>query len=288
MPVPCQGYRCALHFIFAFVHPREYISKEVNIDVNDGVEEGISENVNDDVKNRHSSRELRTISGRFAMKKWLVVLLIVTVTAGALFAGSPGRSEMKDHHPVWAAEEQLLEQQLEAVLAAKENSVLGELTVGEAQDLLGEISIAYQKAAYVSKSRRASMMLPGLGQFMNDDPGMGALFLSLDLATGVGMLLGAYFLLPAELQFDQLNYFTEPYIAIETAWEGQSFVDLLPSLGVLAGGGVVLAILRGLSGDHATRLAEQRIAAGEITFEPKLSILPAGYGAMGFGMGMHY
>jgi len=166
--------------------------------------------------------------------------------------------------------------------------VLGELTVGEAQDLLGEISIVYQKVAYVSKSRAASFMLPGMGQFMNDDPGMGALFLGLDLAAGVGTLLGAYFLLPDELQFDQLHYFKDSFGDIENAWKDQNFVDLLPSIGILAGGAVVQAILRGVSSNHAARLAEERIAAGEITFEPKLSVLPGGAGAMGFGMGMKY
>jgi hypothetical protein len=222
------------------------------------------------------------------MKKWLVVFSILMLAAGALFAGSPGHSRRGDHHPMMGREAELLEEQLDAVLAGEENTVLGELTVGEAQDLLGEISIAYQKAAYVTKSRTMSLMMPGMGQFMNDDPGMGALFLSLDVLTGVGTLLGAYFLLPGELQFGQLNYFTEPYATIETAWKGQSFVDLLPSLGVLAGGGLVQAILRGVSGNHAANLAEQRISAGEITFEPKLAILPVGPGAMGFGMGMKY
>jgi hypothetical protein len=222
------------------------------------------------------------------MKKWLVVLLIVMFAAGTLFAGSPGRSKMGDLHPIWGKEEELLEQQLEAVLGGRESSVLGEMTVGEAQDLLGEISIAYQKAAYVSKSRAASFMLPGLGQFMNDDPGMGALFLSLDLLTGVGTLLGAYFLLPDELQFDELNYFTDSYSTMEIAWKDQSFVDLLPSLGVLAGGGLVQVILRGVSSNHAATLAEQNIAEGKVTFEPKLTVLPGGAGAMGFGMGMKY
>jgi hypothetical protein len=222
------------------------------------------------------------------MKKWLVVLLILTVGTGVLFAGSPRHWKTRDRHQSWWMEEDLLEQQLQAVLAAEKGSVLGEMTVGDVQDLLGEISIAYQKAAYVSKSRAASFMLPGMGQFMNDDPGAGALFLSIDLLTGVGMLLGAYFLLPDELQFDQLNYFTEPYRNIEDAWKDQSFVDLLPSMGVLAGGALVQVILRGVSGNHAAKLAEQKIAAGEITFEPKLSILPGGPGAMGFGMDMKY
>lgn len=222
------------------------------------------------------------------MKKWLAVLLIATVSAGVLFAGSPRQSKMKDHHSNWWMEEELLEQQLEAVLAEQESAVLGDFTVGEAQELLGEISIAYQKAAYVSKSRAASLMLPGMGQFMNDDPGSGALFLSLDVLTGVGALLGAYFLLPDELQFDQLNYFKDSFSTIENTWKSQSFMDLLPSLGVLAGGGLVQVILRGVSSNHAAKLAEERIAAGEITFEPKLSILPGGPGAMGFGMGMKY
>ena len=222
------------------------------------------------------------------MKKWLAVLLIATVSAGVLFAGSPRQSKMKDHHSNWWMEEELLEQQLEAVLAEQESAVLGDFTVGEAQELLGEISIAYQKAAYVSKSRAASFMLPGMGQFMNEDPGMGALFLSLDVLTGVGALLGAYFLLPDELQFDQLNYFNDSFQNIENEWKSQSFMDLLPSLGVLAGGGLVQVILRGVAGSHAAKLAEQKIAAGEITFQPKLSILPMGPGAMGFGMGMKY
>ena len=222
------------------------------------------------------------------MKKWLVVLLVVTLGAGTLFAGSPKQPKMRSHHPGWWMEEELLERQLQAVLAAEEDSVLGDLTVGEAQELLGEISIAYQKAAYVSKSRAASFMLPGMGQFMNDDPGMGALFLSLDVLTGVGTLLGAYFLLPDAVQFDELNYFKDSFQTIEDAWKQQSFVDLLPSLGVMAGGGLVQVILRGVSSNHAAKLAEQKIAAGEITFEPKLSVLPMGPGAMGFGMGMKY
>jgi hypothetical protein len=222
------------------------------------------------------------------MKKWLVVFLTATLATGVLFADSERHSKMGDHHPMMGMEAELLEQELEAVLAGEESTVLGDLTVGEAQELLGEISIAYQKAAYVSKSRAMSMMLPGLGQFMNDDPGMGALFLSLDVLTGVGTLLGAYFLLPGEVQFDQLNYFNDSFGTIEAAWKAQSFVDLLPSLGVMAGGGLVQVILRGVSSNHAAKLAERRITAGEVTFEPSLMIMPFAQGNMGFGMGMKY
>ena len=213
------------------------------------------------------------------MKKWLVILLIVMV-AVSVFAGSPRHSR--------TMEEELLKQQLEAVLAGEENTVIGDLTIGEAKELLGEMSIAYQKAAFVAKSRTMSLILPGLGQFMNNDPGMGVLFLSVDLLMGAGTLLGAYFLLPEELQFDQLNYFTAPYATIKNQWEAQSFVDLLPSLGVLAGGGLIQLVLRGVSSKHAAGLAEQNIAEGKKTFEPKVYMLPVGPGAMGFGMGMQY
>jgi hypothetical protein len=43
-----------------------------------------------------------------------------------------------------------------------------------------------------------------------------------------------------------------------------------------------------VSSNHAAKLAEQNIAEGKVTFEPKLTILPGGPGAMGFGMGMKY
>ncbi len=227
------------------------------------------------------------------MKKWLVILLIVMV-AGSLFAGSPRHSRSMDHRSmVWMGmememEEELLKHQLEAVLAGKENTAIGDLTIGEAEELLGEISIAYQKSAFIAKSRAMSMMLPGLGQFMNDDVGMGVLFLSADLLVGAGTLLGAYFLLPDEIRFNQLNYFNDSYATIKGRWEDQSFADFLPSIGVLAGGGLIQVVLRGVSSKHAARLAEQNIAEGKITFEPKAYMLPVGPGAMGFGMGLKF
>jgi hypothetical protein len=223
------------------------------------------------------------------MKKWLVILLILAI-GGPVFAESARHSRTMEHHSMsWMRmEEEFLKKQLEAVLAGKENTTIGDLTIGEAKELLGEMSIAYQKAAFVAKSRAMSLILPGLGQFMNDDAGMGVLFLSADLLVGAGTLLGAYFLLPGELRFDQLNYFTASYETIKNQWEAQSFSDFLPSLGVLTGGVLIQLVLRGVSSKHAVKLAEQNIADGKITFEPKVYMLPVGPGAMGFGMGMMY
>jgi hypothetical protein len=220
------------------------------------------------------------------MKKWFAVLLLVSISA-VMFAESP-RHDHRMKHSWTEKEEAWLQEQLDAVLSTRGDVVLGDLTVGEVEQLMGEVSIAYQQAAFISKSRTASFMLPGMGQFMNDDPAMGALFLSMDILVGVGTLLGAYFLLPAELQFDSLNYFTASYDTIETEWRKQSFTDLLPTLGVLAGGGLIQGVLRGVSAKHAAGLAEKNIASGKITFEPKLYMLPMGHGVMGFGMGMEY
>ena len=46
------------------------------------------------------------------MKKWLVVLLIVTVGAGALFAGSPRDPRGRGHQPMMWIEEEYLQEQL--------------------------------------------------------------------------------------------------------------------------------------------------------------------------------
>lgn len=220
------------------------------------------------------------------MKRWFAVVLMISIAFAAL--AESDRHDRGRNHSWTEKEEELLKEQLDAVLSTRGDDVLGNMTVGEMKELLGEVSIAYQKAAYVSKSRAMSLMLPGLGQFKNDDPAMGALFLSLDIVAGVGTLLGAYFLLPDELRFDQLNYFKDSFNTIETAWKDQSFVDLLPTLGVLAGGGIIQGVLRGVSAKHAAGLAEKNIAEGRITFEPKVYMLPLNPGTMGFGMGMSY
>jgi len=223
------------------------------------------------------------------MKKLLIVLLILVVAAAAM-AGPKGQRTMGRHGPMMgmALDQELLEHELQKALAGSQGREIGELTVGELHDLLGEVSIAYQKAAFVAKSRAASFMLPGMGQFLNKEPGSGALFLATDLAIGAGTLVGAYFLLPDELQFSSLDYFTTSHVTIKERWENQSFVDLLPSLGVLAGGGVLQMILRGVSGSHAAKLARKNIAEGKITFEPKAFMLHAGPGSFGMGMGWKY
>jgi hypothetical protein len=218
------------------------------------------------------------------MKRWFFTAALL-VAAVSLFAG-PNRHGPGMHG--FGQDSELLQQELEAILAARGSETLGELTLEEIHDLMGQISVARQKAAFVERSKAMSFALPGLGQFVNKDPLSGSLFLTADLLVKAGTLVGAYFLLPEELQFGQLNYFTAPYSTIRDSWEAQSFVDLLPAMGVLAGGWLLEGGLRYFASKHAAALARRNVENGTVTFEPELFLMPAGPGAMGLGMNMRY
>jgi hypothetical protein len=180
-------------------------------------------------------------------------------------------------------DEAFLRAEVDQALAGERDTAVGTLTVGQLQELLGRLSVAQQKAAFIARSRTMSLMMPGLGQFANKDAVSGALFLTADLALIAGTLVGAYYLLPPNVRFDRLDYFYGSFRGIRDTWESNSFMDYLPSLAVLAGGGLLKAILGGISASHAEKLARRNIEQGKITFEPRLVPLP--HGPMGWGMG---
>lgn len=226
------------------------------------------------------------------MKRLIVALVLVSL-AGFTFAAPRGA------HDPYAREglqvPPYVEQELEELLAENAATEVGALSGADLKAALERLSIAAQQEAFVARSKAMSFVLPGLGQMVNEDYTRGSLFLLADLAALTGTVLGGYFLLPDNLRFDQLNYFKTNFGDIRTAWEGHSFVDYLPSMAVLAGGGVVMAILGKVASEHAGRLAERSIADGKITFQPRLL---AGWGAwpgpdggpwqMGWGMGVRY
>ena len=164
-----------------------------------------------------------------------------------------------------------------------QDRVPAELTFGEISELAGLLSIPAQKAAWVAKSEFASFMMPGAGQFMNDDAVSGALFTFGSLAISSGTLVGVYFLLPEEVQFGQIDYYNDPKSEIKAAWEnaiaGMSLRDALPIAGVLTGGAILDLVLSGFSARHAGELAQERIEAGAITFDarPEIILGPAGF-----------
>ncbi|MAE16904.1 MAG: hypothetical protein CL911_05630 [Deltaproteobacteria bacterium] len=198
-------------------------------------------------------------------------LIVVIMVAGIAFAG--GDDDPKGR----GAGSEFLEAEIEAVLAEVRDRELGSFTVGEVEALMGEISIAQQKAAYIQKSAGASFMLPGVGQMKNEAVLNGALLLTADVLVSIGTVVGGYFLLPAELRFDQLDYFNAPMSTIKERWHAQSIAEMLPAVGVAAGGCLVHMVLRVFASKGAAELARERIAEGRVTFEPRLLPGPAGH-----------
>ena len=167
-----------------------------------------------------------------------------------------------------------------------------DLTFGEIEELTAALSVPAQKMAYIRKSAFASMMMPGAGQFVNGDALAGSLFLASDIAIVAGAALGLYFLLPPELQFDQLDYFNTPPAEIHAAWETAhetaTFSDMLPMMAVATGGMILKHIVSSFSSHHASRLALENIQNGTVTFEPRGGVTMGEHGRLDLGFGMSY
>lgn len=158
---------------------------------------------------------------------------------------------------------------IEMMLQSRSDSQLGRLEVGELLDLAGAISVYQQQRRYVASSALKSAMIPGSGQFKNDETGRGILFLAAEILVSAGTLVGSYFLLPESVQFSSLNYFTDDFADIESAWKGLSFADLLPSIGVSAAGSIASGAIRMFAARDAADIARRRIAGGVVTFDPR-------------------
>lgn len=166
------------------------------------------------------------------------------------------------------------------------------LTFEEIDMMTSALSIPAQKNAYVKRSASASFFVPGLGQFMNDEPLLGTAFLLGDLAITTGGTIGYYLLLPPELKFDQLDYFNTPFTDIKSAWESAfadaSFADVLPYLGVAGGAMLLDGILSAVASSNARELAIARIESGDVTFVPRAGIITDSLGNLGVGFGLRY
>ena len=211
--------------------------------------------------------------------KTRIVSALLLVAAAAAFAGPPMGMGMGPHpFPVEAT---YLRAELDNLYSG--TGTLGALTPGDLRDLAGRLSVAVQKDRFVARSKAMSLMMPGTGEMLNQSYGSGAAFLTADLAVAAGTIVGAYFLLPEDLRFQHLDYLNTPWSTIRDRWESHTFMEALPSLAVLAGGGLVKAILGGVSSRHAGKLAHRNIDQGKITFDPDLLLLPHGGMMMGLG-----
>jgi len=219
------------------------------------------------------------------MKKLLLLFLMMPVVA-SVFADGLVEINGYEHDDY-----RVYKEEAAVIFEAVDNTPIGEFTLNEMKEVAFDLSIPFQKMQFVKKSKIASAILPGLGQYMNNDPLGGTLFLISDIAVITGTLIGAYYLLPDELKFDSLDYFGDSRATIKERRENQSSDDLAPTMGVMAAGFVASGVVRLLSAAHAGKLAQKNINEGKIQFEPKL-MLPAfdssvGHG-FGFGMGIGF
>jgi hypothetical protein len=145
----------------------------------------------------------------------------------------------------------------------------------------------------VARARMASMALPGAGQFLAGDALGGAAFLTGDLVAAAGTLAGAYFLLPANVQFGSLDYLNASHAAVRTVWQSNSLSAYLPSLAVVAGGMGVQMLLRALASSNAEATARANVESGKVSFSPELvPFLEGGPDGrmrrMGLGLRLHF
>ena len=187
------------------------------------------------------------------MNRTLIALFVAVLVPAAL-----GADPMRGNHEKGYSDE------VEALIDEHRDREIGSLTVGELEEMMDRLSISMRKRAYVSHSRMASYLFPGLGQFRNDAPGAGVLFFLGNLALHAGTMIGSYLLLPGDLQFDAIDYLRAPYSEIESAWYAKSFLDLAPSMGVAAGGMMLQGAFRMVSAAHAGKLAKGRIEADTV------------------------
>jgi hypothetical protein len=216
------------------------------------------------------------------MKKSILALLIL-VLARPAFA----ENRMESRWDRWAdrREYRPFLQEMQEILQPVAGEPIGSLTLDRLHQLALDLSVPAQKIIFIERSRTASFLLPGAGQFMNKEPVSGALFLLSSLAVTAGTIVGGYLLLPEDLQFDHLNYYREDFSTIEARVKAHSLRDYLPTIGVAAGGCLTGLVLRGFSAAHAGRLARRNIAAGGITFQPRLLFPVFGYGPPGSSSG---
>ena len=206
-------------------------------------------------------------------------LILVAAFAAAAVAGAQQAAA-----PFAPGQADGLQQELSAVLQEMSAAQLGTLSVADLVKVASRLSIARQKLAYVQHARMASMMFPGAGQFLTGDSLGGSLYLAGDLAIVAGVLIGGYFLLPPDLQFAQTDYLNNHFSDIRGKWEAHSFMEYLPTLGVMAGGMLLKGLLGHFSAVNAAKEARQNIADGKITFTPNFGRM--GRGGMGMGLGM--
>jgi hypothetical protein len=153
------------------------------------------------------------------------------------------------------------------------------LTLNELAPIQARLALASRKDNWVARASMMSMRLPGMGQFRTGDTLGGLGFLALHGGVVASALVGAYWLLPADLRFDRVDYFNATRATIETNLKNHSFMDFLPAMAIMGAGMLVDGGLRVWSAHSAATEARTALDAGKVKLEPLV-----GPGFLGMGM----
>ncbi len=209
-----------------------------------------------------------------------MIAVCIAIGAGALSAqpawqrhmGEGPRSEFSLSGPYAEAE-------LGAIRTELGDQEFGELTLARLEPYWTRMNLALSKDQYLQRVSKMSMILPGAGQFENGDTSKGVGFLSFHIAVVTGTLAGFYFLLPADLRFDRLDYFNTSFKDINDAWEAHSLNDYLPSIGLMLAGSLIDLGVRFWASGDAYSGARAAVDSGRAELKPV-----AGPGFLGFTM----
>ena len=189
--------------------------------------------------------------------KTIVVLLLIL--AGLL----PCFSEQADPRSYTAGE-------IREIFEEEKNTDMGAVTFADWESFLVRLSVPLQKDLHILASTTASALIPGVGELINGDTFTGSVLLAGELMLTSLMFLGSYMLLPADLHFGSLDYFSGSISSVQTAWKNHSYMEFIPSVSFIIGGKIVKFVLRYFSAGHAHSLAVRNVESEGIRFEPRL------------------
>ena len=216
--------------------------------------------------------------GATQMKKFTFIIVILAAATTIFAQPMMGQVPVKPG-PGMLAGGSYLSTEMKAVAEELGGKPFGSLTLDELTPLKARLALASRKDGWVAKTAMMSMHLSGMGQFRTGDTLGGLGFLTLHGGVVAGALVGAYWLLPADLRFDKIDYLNASRTTIEANLKSHSFMDFLPAMAVMGAGMLVDGGVRAWSAHSAATEARTSIDSGKVKFETL-----AGPGFLGMSM----
>lgn len=164
------------------------------------------------------------------------------------------------------------ERELQHVIEEGGNVPLGDLTVDQLLEVARLAAVAEAQREHVEKAAWQSVFVPGLGQYLNGAVGPGIGFFAADFTIAGTAAVVGYLLLPAAVQFANLNYLQSQITDIETRWKSLTPGELIPAIAVGFSAAVLRAIVRSAAARDARSRALTAIEEGRVTVQPVLRV----------------